>query len=336
MLKFLIVAFGLFAGVPLAAQATPTPSPPECDRNPATGQCTLIAGDEGRPPTTSVTTKPGSKKPGGSACVFKGQVVPCRTADGFFDAASGCYLSPQDSPFGLGLSMDPKDYPPGTKFYRCWVILDVVNGKPEGIERATSVIRPPGQTQTIDPRVAAQRVVKTMTFVAPQLGLSPYVQSANQVGIVNVPIWMWVTDPGATTTGPQTKRAAIGGVAIEAIGTVDRIEWAMGAGESVSCKGSGTPFTRAMAVGKSLKEIASSPTCGYQYAKTSRCVKGGTFTVTATAYWNVHWTGGGMQGDIPLDFSRSLPVRVTDLRPVLVDPDGGSAPPTTAPRTCTN
>ncbi|MEV5963722.1 hypothetical protein AB0L70_18280, partial [Kribbella sp. NPDC051952] len=168
----------------------------------------------------------------------------------------------------------------------------------------------------------------------PQLGLSPYVQSATHEGIVNVPIWMWVSDPGATTTGPQTKRAAVGGVAIEATGTVDRIEWSMGAGETITCKGAGTPFSRAMAEGKSLKDIPASPTCGYKYRKTSRCAKSGSYQVTATAYWNVHWTGGGMEGDIPLNFSRSTPLRVTELRPVLVDPAGAPATTPPATRTC--
>ncbi|MEU4295178.1 hypothetical protein AB0E63_43750 [Kribbella sp. NPDC026596] len=298
-----------------------------------TGQCELTAGDDGDPASESTQTTPGTKKPGGAKCVFKGQAVPCRTADGFFDAASGCYLTPQDAPSSL---VNPvSGYPSGTKFYRCWVILGVVDGRPQGIERFESVIREPGQTQTIDPRVAAQQVVETMTFIAPQLGLSPYVQSATHEGIVNVPVWMGVTDPGPTTTGPQTKRAAVGGVAIEATGTVDRIEWSMGGGETVTCKGAGTPFSRAMAEGKSLKEIPASPTCGHKYRTTSRCEKSGTYQITATAYWNVHWTGGGMQGDIPMDFSRSVPLRVTDLRPVLVDPAGG--PTTSQPpvRSCT-
>ncbi len=298
-----------------------------------TGKCLLRVGDDGNPPTTSTEKTSGSKKPGGSACVFEGQVVPCRTADGFFDAASGCYLTQRD--YVSTLANPPKGgYPPGTKFYRCWVILGVVDGKPEGIERFESVIREPGETRTIDPRVAAQQVVKTMNFVAPQLRVSPYVQSADRVGIVNVPIWMWVTDPGPTTTGPQAKTAALGGVSITATGTVDRIEWAMGAGDTVTCKGAGTAFTREMAAGKSLKDMPSSPTCGYKYAKASRCEKSGAYSVTATAYWTVHWTGGGMQGDIPLDFSRSIPLQITDLRPVLVDPDGGSERPSAPPRTC--
>lgn len=43
-----------------------------------------------------------------------------------------------------------------------------------------------------------------------------------------------------------------------------------------------------------------------------------------------------MQGDIPLDFSRSIALQITDLRPVLVDPDGGSTTPSIPPATCGN
>ncbi|TDW87514.1 hypothetical protein EV137_5594 [Kribbella pratensis] len=319
-----------------AAFADPTPDSPGCVTGWSAGQCVYSVGDDGHPPTVSVKATPGAKKTGESACVWEGQMVPCRTEDGFFDAASGCYLHPLAGPRSLVSPSEVSDYPPGTKFYECWLILGVDEGRPVVQITPESVNRPPGETRTIDPRVAARQVVETMKFVAPQLRVSPYVQSADHVGIVNVPIWMWVTDPGPTTTGPQTKTAALGGVSITATGTVDRIEWSMGAGDTVSCKGAGTAFTREMAVGKSLKDVPSSPTCGYKYSKASRCEKAGAYNVTATAYWTVHWTGGGMQGDIPLDFSRSIPLRVTDLRPVLVDPDGGSAQPSTPPRSCSN
>jgi hypothetical protein len=316
------------------AFADPVPDAPGCVTGWSTGQCVYSVGDDGHPPTAAVKKTPGAKKTGESACVWEGQVVPCRYADGFFDAASGCYLRPLAGPRSLVSPSDVGDYPPGTKFYECWLILGVDEGRPVVQITPESVNRPPGETRTIDPRVAAQQVVKTMDFVAPQLGLSPYVQSANHVGIVNVPIWMWVTDPGPTTTGPQTKTAALGGVSITATGTVDRIEWSMGHGNTVTCKGAGTAFTREMAAGKSLKDMPASPTCGYKYTKTSHCEKSGSYNVTATAYWTVHWTGGGMQGDIPLDFSRTISLQVTDLRPVLVDPDGGSTTPSVPPRTC--
>jgi hypothetical protein len=336
MLTAAIAVVSLLAGLPMTASVspgaqTPTPQAPECVRDRISGTCTIaVEGDE-----TSIEKPertPGTKEVGQAGCVFEGQVIPCRTENGFWDAASGCYLTPTDTLVSLVHSAS--DYPPGTKYYRCWVLLGVVDGRPEGIERFEPVIREPGEPETIDPRVAAQQVVETMEFRAPQLGLSPYVQSASGDGIVNVPIWMWVTDPGANTTGPLTKQATLGGVTIIATGTVDRIDWSMGPGTVITCKGAGTPFTRATAEGKSLKEIPPSPTCGHKYLKTSRCQPNGKFQVTATTYWTVHWTGGGMQGDIPLNFSRSIPLRITDLRPVLVAPDGGTATARPTPRPC--
>ncbi len=323
----------LVLGQPMAAAAPmdpPVVQDPNCVVSRLTGRCQIGASQKPSQPSTNPARNGRGKTNAG--CTFKGKQLPCRTADGFFDAASGCYLTPQDSPSTL--TGDGAGYKPGTKFYRCWVILDVVDGRPEGIEKFESVIREPGEPATMDPREAARQVVASMDFVAPRLGLSPYVQSATREGIVNVPIWMWVSDPGRTTTGPQTKRATLGGVTIEATGTVDRIEWSMGGGKVVTCKGAGTPFSRADAVGKSLKEIADSPTCGHRYQKTSRCEKGSSYQVSATAYWNVHWTGGGMEGDIPLSFTRSVPLRVTDLRPVLVDPNGDPVKVAALPRRC--
>jgi hypothetical protein len=304
---------------------------PNCIVSTLTGKCVMaVTGEQSWPSPGQGEGK--TKTVGKASCRYQGKVLPCSTPEGFWDAASGCYLTPQDKPSTLG---NLKDIPPGTRFYRCWRVFDVVDGKPQGLAVFESIQRRSGPPQAIDPREAARQVVETMNFVAPQLGLSPYVQSATHEAIVNVPIWMWVTDPGATTTGPQTKEAAVGGVAIEATGTVDRIEWSMGGGEVVTCKGVGTPFDQAAAQGKSLKQVPASPTCGHKYRKTSRCEKGQTFQVTATAFWNVHWTGGGTQGDIPLEFSRSIPLKVVDLRPVLVAPDGGEVPDSTPmPRVC--
>ncbi|GAA3148515.1 hypothetical protein JOF29_001157 [Kribbella aluminosa] len=43
-----------------------------------------------------------------------------RTENGFFDAESHCYLTLSDTALP---TMYGADYPPGTKYYRCWVIL---------------------------------------------------------------------------------------------------------------------------------------------------------------------------------------------------------------------
>ncbi|GAA1509407.1 hypothetical protein GCM10009741_02840 [Kribbella lupini] len=314
-----------------ATDPLPEAEQPGCIVSQLSGLCELVVndevhqpGDEGKPGKTTKASKTG--------CRFEGQEIPCKTADGFWDPGSRCYLTPQPQQMSL---TDNTKYPPGTKFYRCWYLLGVIDGKLDGLARFESEVREPGEQQTIDPRVAAQQVVATMNFVAPQLGLSPFVQSARREGVVNSPVWMWVTDPGESTTGPLSARVTLGGVTIEATGTLDRIEWSMGDGETVSCKGAGTPFDRSAMEGKSLKEVPASPTCGHKYVKTSRCEKGGQFPVGATAYWNVHWTGGGMEGDIPLQFTRSTTLSVVDLRPVLVAPDSAGHPQVTSPaRSC--
>lgn len=304
---------------------------PDCDLDAASGLCRITVvkpekpgtQDDGKPETESVK----------SGCRREGKPLPCTTSQGFWDPATSCYLKQEAKPQILG---GPGEITPGSTFYRCFYVYDVINGKPEVIERFDSVIREPGEVQTRDPREVAREVVDDMNFVAPQLGLSPFVQSARREGVVNSPIWMWVTDPGESTTGPLSARATLGGVTIEATGTLDRIEWSMGDGATVSCKGAGTPFDRAAMQGKSLKEVPASPTCGHKYIKTSRCEKGGSFPVGATAYWNVHWTGGGIEGDIPLQFTRATTLSVVDLRPVLVAPDGGDDPQVSSPtRSCT-
>ncbi|WP_432948511.1 hypothetical protein ACQPXM_13930 [Kribbella sp. CA-253562] len=318
--------------LPLSAAADPEPGSPECRLSPTTGECQFEVTDPGKPATGDPGQGDKTKSVSKSGCVFEGKPIPCTTEDGFWDPSSGCYLLPQDKPMTLG---DMSKIKPGSKFYRCWVLLDVVDGKPVGEARFESEIKEPGEPETIDPRVAARQVVDDMNFVAPQLGLSPFVQSARHEGVVNSPVWMWVTDPGESTTGPLSAHVSLGGVTIEAVGTVDRIEWSMGDGNTVTCKGAGTPFDRNSVEGKSLREVPASPTCGHKYVKTSRCEQNGKFPVSATAYWNVHWTGGGMEGDIPLQFSRSTSLSVIDLRPVLVATDGGSEPEVSAPaRSC--
>jgi hypothetical protein len=228
MLTAAITVASLLAGLPMTAhvsprEQTPTPAAPECVQDRVSGVCAIaVEGDETS--TEESERAPGTEEVGRPGCVFEGQSIPCRTENGFWDAASGCYLTPTDTLVSMVHSAS--DYPPGTKFYRCWVLLDVVDGRPEGIERFEPVVRPPGEPETVDPRVAAQRVVETMTFRAPQLGLSPYVQSASGDGIVNVPVWMWVTDPGANTTGPLTKHATLGGVTIQTYRLTGRPQYA--------------------------------------------------------------------------------------------------------------
>ena len=58
----------------------------------------------------------------------------------------------------------------------------------------------------------------------------------------------------------------------------------MGDGSKVVCGTRGTPFDVSMG-------FKDSPDCGYRYQKTSARQPGQKYPVTATALWNVVWTG---------------------------------------------
>ncbi|MFT3889629.1 MAG: hypothetical protein QM713_15910 [Arachnia sp.] len=82
----------------------------------------------------------------------------------------------------------------------------------------------------------------------------------------------------------------------------------MGNGDTVKC-GKGTPWSSARTRGGSN---VASPDCGYVYEAMGR------YTVTATSSWEVVWSGGGQSGTMPLELSRSVPMRVGELQSVIV------------------
>jgi hypothetical protein len=71
-------------------------------------------------------------------------------------------------------------------------------------------------------------------------------------------------------------------------GGQDRLEH--GRRQTVTCTGPGVPY--ADSYGKQ-----SSPECGHTYTRQGR------YTVSATSYWTVNWSGIGQTGTIPIDFT---------------------------------
>jgi hypothetical protein len=70
---------------------------------------------------------------------------------------------------------------------------------------------------------------------------------------------------------------------------VDRIDWDLGDGNSVTCQTPGTPWTPSHG-------LEPSPDCGHTYLRESGALPGGAFRVTATSYWVVEWEGAGQTG----------------------------------------
>jgi hypothetical protein len=163
-----------------------------------------------------------------------------------------------------------------------------------------SATSPGGPAAPPDPRVLALRAIATMRLRAIGIGIVPEAQ-AGRVGIVGLPTWMWVADPGQHTWGPITRTAASAGCSVTATAKVQRVVWAMGDGTTVTCTKRGTPY--ADSFGKT-----ASPDCGHTYTRQ------GTYTVRATSYWRVTWTGIGQNGTIPLDFTRTAVITMGEAQ----------------------
>ena len=64
-----------------------------------------------------------------------------------------------------------------------------------------------------------------------------------------------------------------------------------------------------------------SPDCGHTYTRAS--LPKGTYTITATAHWQVHWAGLGHTGTLPTTTTATRTLGVGELQAVVVTPTGG-------------
>lgn len=154
-----------------------------------------------------------------------------------------------------------------------------------------------------DPRVLAQQAVTQMRLRAVTIGMAPD-PSPGSVGLVGLPIWLWVASPDQSTWGPNTKTASAGGYSVTATGRVTQVVWSMGDGGTVACTSTGTSYTDSFG-------MSASPDCGYRYTKQ------GTYTVTATSYWTINWSGIGESGVINQTYTSSVVVTIGELQTVV-------------------
>ena len=151
-----------------------------------------------------------------------------------------------------------------------------------------------------DPRQLATQLIASMNLAPITIGIVPD-PLPGRVGIIGMPQWMWAENPSENTVGPMARTVTQGGVTVSATGTMSRIAWNMGDGSVVTCGNVGTKYEDRY--GKS-----PSPTCGYYYRKQ------GAFTVTATSYWDVTWTGAGQSGTIPLTLTSSASITMGEIQ----------------------
>lgn len=312
-LAILIVTMHSMTTINSASAEPPVSCEAPSQVDPLSGRCMVIASAPGKPTPSGDSTQPikdgggGSGGSGGGSaapqvCEFNGDEVPCTSEQGYWSNGNECYV--KAAPAG---SVDPQDpvwegnYPRGA-IYDC-INPDIGAGVTAGtglVYRFWAAAPPAGAAAPPDPEVLAQQAIAAMDLRAVEIGIVPE-NTPGSIGIIGLPTWMWVADPGEATTGPITRTAALEGYSVSATATMTQVVWTMGDGSSVTCAGSGTPYADSY-------DTQSSPTCGHTYTQMGR------YPVTATSYWAVNWEGIGQSGVIPLTFAQTTQIAMGEAQ----------------------
>ena len=291
----LLSACSVVAGTCTAAADAPVQCADGSSYNPRTGKCVLTVSPTPHEATDPGTTRePVNKGPKKCVSSFSGKEVPCRDGDSWWSNARDCYVSLADP--------QPAKSDPEWEGHKTGAIYECYSPALVGSRMYTfwSATSPGGPAAPPDPRVLALQAIATMRLRAIGIGIVPEAQPG-RIGIVGLPTWMWVADPGQHTWGPITRTASSAGYSVTATAKVRRVVWAMGDGNTVTCTERGTPY--ADSFGR-----RASPDCGHTY------IRQGTYTVRATSYWRVTWTGIGQSGTIPLDFTRTAVITMGEAQ----------------------
>jgi hypothetical protein len=228
----------------------------------------------------------------GRKCTLDGHSIPCSSADRVWVDQYGCYLKPYND----GLAP-----PPGKKsgaYYQCSIPLG-----PPSFAVVFWLDQPPAQ---IDPGALARQILARIQLARVGIGITP---EPGRTGVLGLPTYLWVNNPGPHTLGPITDSATEGGVTVTLTARVRRVVWNLGDGTSITCTGAGTPYRDEFGA-------RPSPTCGHTYKHPSTELPGGIYHVTATAVWDVAWTGGGQSGQIPFEVASQTSIRIGEVQAV--------------------
>ena len=237
-----------------------------------------------------------------SACANRAfgrnEPVPCESAGGWWSDATQCYVQLLDPQPPLSDSVW-QGHTDGA-IYTC---ASSAPGMSAPFAAFWSPSMPAGPAAPVDPAVVAQTIVEQMELRAITIGMVPE-DRPGSMGVVGLPLWMWVEAPSEQSFGPMTRSASLGGVTVTATARVSRVLWEMGDGGAVTCVTAGTPFSD----GHGGQE---SRDCGYTYTLQ------GTYTVRATSFWSVDWTStSGPSGSIPVQFTQSRLVQIGEIQVV--------------------
>lgn len=265
-----------------------------------TGICLVVVIDHGTPGSGNAGGDTDDVSQGEAICRVSTGEVPCHDKEyGWFSQADGCYYRqadpqpPAEDPIWEGR------HPAGA------VYLATCLGTPgTGGGFVWWADPPPGFGGTsATPGQLANEAVRRMRLRGPEIGIVP---EPGKVGLVGLPVWMW-TAVTPQTRGPVSVTASVPGLSVTATATAQQVAWSMGDGRTVVCDGPGSPYEDRFA-------DRASPTCGHTYTRTSAREPGAAYTVTATTTWRVVWAGGGQRGELSLDRSSTVALRIGELQ----------------------
>lgn len=240
------------------------------------------------------------KVPGpGRQCRYAGDVIPCSKYGGKWNSSQQCYVK----------AMDPQ--PPKSD--------EVWDGHKDGI--ILTCLRPGGQynngTALVpywavdvappppDPRQIAYQLLAEIRLQAGTIGITPTKPLADGgYGIIGIPSYLWVANPGASTTGPVKRSRTVAGYTVTISAQLDQVAYDMGNGTTVTCAGINAPgIPYESRFGKTPSTV-----CGYVYEQPGR------YTVTARSTWNVEWWGIGETGTISFTVQRNLTIEMREVQ----------------------
>jgi len=270
------------------------------------GDCLLRATDNPTAPTSSGNTAAPARS--ARQCTSGGAAIPCSIDGAYWSSGYGCYITPTPvDPAIVGFPPEQIAAHPGQSLHQCIPYNLVAGGRgipALGYFRWLAAGTP--AAAVIDPEVLARSAIEQMNLRPVEVGLAP---PSGSLGFVGLPVHMWAADPGEGTW-QAARSVQAGSVSVTARAQVQRVDWAMGDGTTVSC-GRGTPYDAG-------RGAAPSPDCGHTYTRTSAGQPGSAYPVTATSQWTVQWTAStGASGVIDLDLATQTTLRIGENQAIV-------------------
>ena len=290
----------MLMGFPSAAQAE---GQVVCEDTLAGRQCTVTVGGPEQV-GGSGASQVGSKSPSERECTYNGEEITCTSALGVWSEDRQCFVmrvSPQ--PPADHAIWEGRDV--GTVYQCVQPNAAFSAGVGHGFWFWAPSAGDAGAPVLVDPVTLAEEAVERMDLVSPAIGMTPLTAGAPL--LVGMDAWLWIDNAGPHGYGPITRTATAGPVSVTATAEVTKVIWELGDGTTVTCHNAGTPWSPTMGTGPS-------PTCGHRYRTPSDAEPNGTFTVRATAHWQVSWTGAGQSGRITFTMNGERDQPVTEVQ----------------------